>query len=109
MSGERCELLVAADLGFDTNPTTTVRFTYGAPCSHPEIEPSTSPLPCVKRALAHVRAERPHHQRLNHERSRLGHLAVWSSVGCPAGLGLRLHADELEAEIEQPVEESVKL
>jgi len=23
-SGERCELLVAADLGFDTNPTTTV-------------------------------------------------------------------------------------
>jgi hypothetical protein len=28
-------------------------------------------------------------------------------VGCPTGVGLRLHADELEAEIEQPVEESV--
>ena len=30
-------------------------------------------------------------------------------VGCPTGLGLRLLADELEAEIAQPVEESVKL
>jgi hypothetical protein len=30
-------------------------------------------------------------------------------VACPTCLGLRLHADELEAEIEQPVEESVKL
>ena len=30
-------------------------------------------------------------------------------VGCPTGCGLRLHADELEAEIAQPVEESVKL
>jgi hypothetical protein len=30
-------------------------------------------------------------------------------VGCPTGLGLRLHADELEAEIAQPVELSAKL
>jgi hypothetical protein len=30
-------------------------------------------------------------------------------VGCATGLGQRLHADELEAEILQPVEESVQL
>ena len=30
-------------------------------------------------------------------------------VGCATGLGLRLHADELEAEISQTVEESVQL
>jgi hypothetical protein len=30
-------------------------------------------------------------------------------VGRPTGRGLRLHADELEAEIAQPVEESVEL
>ena len=30
-------------------------------------------------------------------------------VGCATGLGHRLHADELEAEILQPVEESVQL
>src|SRR4051812_7485390 len=28
-------------------------------------------------------------------------------VGCPTGRGLRLHADELEAEIAQPVEKSI--
>ena len=30
-------------------------------------------------------------------------------VGCATGLGQRMHADELEAEILQPVEESVQL